>query len=173
MNKRKAKKGTAAKYPIADAIPETQQSFGLSRKTVKRINGKYANTQGVASARYSTCSRLLAKKAIPAAGKSDSSVRLQYHNKPGTIWPERIAWFTTCKSHNSKTMSTAAARRPYRAIAEPSAKIRTATRRAKNSTNEITARIRFFSLLSSAPRNAGDVSLISLVKVVISVRRRV
>src|SRR5262249_38083272 len=113
------------------------------------------------------------EKSYSDGRKSDSSVRLQYHIKRGTIWPECRARFTTCKSHNSKAISIAAARRPYRPIAEPSTKIRTPARRAKNSTNEITAKIRFFSLLSSAPRNAGDVSLISFMEVVISTRRRV
>ena len=44
-------KYAAARYPDADAKPQKQQSLGLSRKTDKRISGKYTSTQGVANGR--------------------------------------------------------------------------------------------------------------------------
>src|SRR5262249_30820860 len=139
---------------------ERQESLGLRRNTDRRMKGKYASTQGVASGRYSLCSWVAVKKATPVAGKRASRVSAQHHARCETFLPDCKARFTARKSPNSNAMRMAAVRSPQGLIDEPKRKIRTALRSAKNNTNTTTPRIHFFSLFSSAWRNAGEWSVI-------------
>jgi hypothetical protein len=49
--------------------PAKREIHGFKRSVERMLKGKNAKTQGVASGRYAVSRRVLAKKAIPTAGK--------------------------------------------------------------------------------------------------------